>query len=339
MAKRPSSWVNLQDYLGLNQEAGQEMGQRLVGDVGADAQQAGSDIRSAQRKFGQQSRDGTLHGPLDLSGTNLSYSVEDAQRLAGGGYQGPESLGEVNGDLYGQVKDAVSRVKNAQDSSMRGGELAKVYGGQAGSGPGGSGLDSFLTGQTSAAELSGLGDAWGGLQSTLDIADQGAMKQADAATDASNAAAKQWSEAGPADPKAGEAGQWRPKGYGSYHEFMDKGGMGQAHEAAMYASPADWATRAAGELGYDGENVSQIFSKMFGANGNQQGGTGDWSTGNLRSAARLVQDQYGDKPVQAWFDSLTPEAWQEMMNTGNAGGQARKMRKWLSENGYNKIRG
>jgi hypothetical protein len=351
MAKRPSSWVNLQDYLDLNRDAGAAMGQQLVGDVSNTARKAGEAITSAETQFGYSAAAGVNGAPDDAArvhGKNANlYSPEEAQARAMGGYTGPESLGDISPDLYGQVQDAVARVKAAQDPAMMGGQLAQAYGGQAGSGAGGQGLDAFLTGATSAAELSGLNTSYGGLMDTLGIGEKDAHAMAGKYEQQSDANAQKWANLvpilkgdGTAATDASKPGQWRPNGYDSYHQFMDKGGLGQVHEAAMYASPADWATRGLGELGYDGENASQLYVKMFGGgvSGNQQGGTGDWGTGNLRSAARLVQDQYGDKAVQAWFDGLTPEAWQEMMNTGNAGGQARKIRKWLSEHGYSRIR-
>lgn len=353
MAKRPSSWVNLQDYLDLNQEAGAEMGQRLVGDVGAQAAKAGGAITSAETEFGYKSRAGTLGDPDDAArvhGANANlYSPEEAQAMAMGGYSGPNSLGDLNPDLFGQVQDAVSRVKAAQDPALMGNELAKAYGGQAASGAGGNALDAFLTGQTSAAALSGLNDSYGGLMESLGIAEKGAMEKAAKATERSNEAANKWSELVPilkghGETEAGEEGQWRPEGYTDWKSFIDptiksEKEVGQfAHEAAMYASPADWATRGLGELGYDGENVSQLFSKMFGANGNQAGGTGHWNIGNLRSASRLVQDQYGPQAMEAWFNSLDEKSWSDLMNKGNAGAQARLIRAWLNDNGYQRLR-
>lgn len=319
MAKRPSSWVNLQDYLGLNQEQGAEMGSRLASDVGAQASKAGTQITYA-----------------DIADQYASGAGASAS-----GYSGPNSLSDINAGLYGQVRDAASRVKNAQDPNMMGSEIASAYGGQAAGGAGGSALDAFLTGQTSSAALTGLQDSYGGLMNSLGIAENAAGGRADAGRAKSQqmGAAAAAAAAGAPEAGADSPTAWTPPGYKDLHAFMDNGSAGQyAHEAAMYASPADWITRGMGEAGYDGENVSQIFTKMFGANGNESGGTGDFSVGNLRSGARLVQDQYGPDALNAWFKSLTPESWKELMNKGNAGAQARLIRAWLQEHGYERLR-
>jgi hypothetical protein len=346
MAKRPSSWVNFQDYLGLNQDQGAEMGQRLVADVGAQASKAGQEMTSAEREYGYRVGAGTLGGPDDnafVNGKNSNlYGDGEAAAKAEGGYTGPQSLDDLNPDLYGDVKDAVSRVKNAQDPNMIGTELAKAYGGQAAGGAGGSALDAFLTGQTSSAELSGLNDSYGGLMDSLGIAEKDAGAQADAATTKSQAAAQRWADlaAGKTEGAAasGDA-PFKPGGYADLRSFMDSGSAGQyAHEAAMYASPVDWITRGLGELGYDGQNVSELGAKVFGADGTEASGTGDFTIGNLRSGARLVQDQYGPDALNAWFKALTPESWKQLMGKGNAGAQARVIRAWLSEHGYQRLR-
>ncbi|MBK7864320.1 MAG: hypothetical protein IPJ65_38120 [Archangiaceae bacterium] len=158
-------------------------------------------------------------------------------------------------------------------------------------------------------------------------------RQAAAANQANdtNAANYQWNKDHPAQAPAGPDAPWHPEGYTDLRSFMDSGEAGEyAHEVAMDISPVDWLTRAMGEAGYDGENTSQLFAEKFGANGNQAGGTGDFNTGNLRSAARLVQSQLGDKALNYWYQHLTPEMWQSYMNLGNAGAMAREMRAWLS---------
>lgn len=146
-------------------------------------------------------------------------------------------------------------------------------------------------------------------------------------------------EANRASEMPEERGPWAPEGYTDFKSFidapiddvMDAGAY--AHEGAMYASPADWLTRALGEAGYNGENASQLFSKAFGADGNKNG---TWQTGNLRAAVRTLQDEYGPEALEFWWNSMTPEMWQAYQDLGNAGAMSREIRAWLESAGYRK---
>lgn len=199
MAKRLSSFVNLQDYLDLNREKGAEMGANVVDLVGGQAGKAGGAINSAQRRFNVGAEAGTLGGPDANAwnqGSNM-YTADQAAKKSAEGYTGPKSLSDVDENLYGQVADAVGKVKAAQSQDERGGVIAEAYKGQSASGAGGSALDSFLTGATSSAELSGLGTKYGGLMDTLGIAEGKAQDTAAGAEKKSAANAAQWAKLQP----------------------------------------------------------------------------------------------------------------------------------------------
>lgn len=209
--RRNSDWVNLQDYLGLNQEQGEEMGNRVYNDVEAGAQQAGRAIGNASTKFQYGADTGTLRGP-DENAFNQSsnvYTSGQAGQKAQAGYSGPQSLADVDANLGTTVGDAVQRVQNAQTQGGIGQELQKSYGDKAATGTGGSALDSFLTGATSSARLSGLQTSYGGMMGTLDATDADAAKRAAAATAKSKVAASRWADLTPVlkenEAKAAEA--------------------------------------------------------------------------------------------------------------------------------------
>lgn len=199
MAYRPSSWVNLQTLLDLNRGAGEEMGNRVVQNVGEQANKAQRGISSATNRFDAASDAGTLGGP-DANAWNQSsnmYTADYARERSGQGYGGPGSLSDVDDKLYGQVADAVSKVKAAQDPTLSGGVISEAYNGQVGSGAGGRALDAFLMGSTSSAQLSGLGDTYGGLMDTLGAAEKSANERAAANTAKSKANAAQWAKLAP----------------------------------------------------------------------------------------------------------------------------------------------
>lgn len=199
MAYRPSSWVNLQTLLDLNRGSGEEMGSRVVENVGEQANKASRGISSARTRFDTASDAGVLGGP-DANAWNQSsnmYTADYARDRAGQGYSGPGSLSDVDDKLYGQVADAVSQVKAAQDPSLSGGAISAAYKGQVGSGAGGRALDSFLMGSTSSAALSGLGDSYGGLMDTLGLAEKSATERAAKGTATSKTNAAQWGKLAP----------------------------------------------------------------------------------------------------------------------------------------------
>lgn len=201
MARRPSSWVNLQDYLGLNADQGQEMGNRVASNIQDDARAAGNKISSDQRKFGYASQGSEVGGPDEQAFGNASanlYSSGQAQANAQRGYAGPQTLDDMDAGLSGQVSDAVARIQGAQGvGQSAGNELRKTYGGQAATGTGGSALDSFLMGSTSGDTFGALNSNYGDLQTKLGLANTQAGSQADAARARSTAAASRWGELAP----------------------------------------------------------------------------------------------------------------------------------------------
>lgn len=203
MARR-SSWVNLQDMLGLNASAGEEMGQRVTDDIAGQAQLAGRDLGRAEDDFNRQSDFGVLGGPdedafarAERGDTGNYHTEAEARAKSTQGYSGPKHISDVNAGLSGQVADAVARVRNAQTSTGLNQELSKSFGAQAASGTGGGALDTFLTGRSSSAALSGLSDNYGGLMDKLGLAEEAAARRVQKGEEASAASAKRWGELTP----------------------------------------------------------------------------------------------------------------------------------------------
>lgn len=137
-----TGFVNWDTYLGLNQGAGQQMGQGLVSDISAQ----GEGVKSGLGSLSEQATSQVQAGGL------------------GSGYKGPTSLQEVNPTLYGNLQSQASEV--GSKARAAGGEglgtlIRQQYApGQAYSG-GQQAFDAFLAGATTGNELRGLGNKYG----------------------------------------------------------------------------------------------------------------------------------------------------------------------------------
>jgi hypothetical protein len=316
MAGNPSSWVNLQDYLGLNQDQGAQMASDVYQQTEDKAEKAGTQLNSDVNNYNHAVASGTPKGP-NADGSAAQYT-------------GPTDLASYDPSLEGNVSDAIQKMQQTADPNQRGYVLQETYGSRAGQSVGDNAFDSFLmNGGPGGAQLDTFGQKYKDLQNALGLDEQNAYDSAQKAI-ATSATSGQPAAAKTPDTSS----SWHPGDYQTLQQFMDQGSASQyAHEVAMDASPVDWLTRGLGELGYNGENASQLFAGKFGANGNSDL---SWNIGNLRSAARLVQAQYGDDALSSWFKSLTPDTWKQYMDLGNAGAQARVMRAWLESNGHHK---
>lgn len=124
-SRRGTGYVNLQQYLGLNQGGAQALGQGL----GQQVYQQGRDAQNAIDAAGMEARNQALGGIPN----------------PGGAYSGPGSFGDAAdvGALTNQVAEAQKTARAAQDQSGRAELLAQKYGPNTW---GGSQLDSALAG-------------------------------------------------------------------------------------------------------------------------------------------------------------------------------------------------
>lgn len=321
-----------------------------------------SNLAALQAKSGPQAVFGETEDPNSPFRTGLTAAATQ------NGPQGPKSVEDMLGEkawgsLLGQTKAAEDQ---ARSLGSEGGVQSLIQRGAVGpstnsafdaaltSGAGGAGFRQ--TAKANAGLTNKLGannaasqNAWQRLsgdvsnaQNDKRITDAAARgnEQIDAANKANAAAAAKAAADQAAANKPPEP--WRPEGYTDWKSFIDpnindanKAGQ-YAHEAAMYASPVDWLTRGLGELGYNGENASQLYAGAMGGGAANGNGNGTWQQGNLRSAARLVQDEYGPEAMQYWWEHMTPQMWQGYMDLGNAGAMARDMRAWLESAGFKK---
>lgn len=292
MPTRPSNWVNLQDYLDLNRESGEEMGGRVVANVGQQASGAGQAVDSAGKLFDLRSMQGTLMGPSGSGEENgHRYTADDARAKAEQGYSGPNSLADVNEKLYGQVADAVSKVKAAQDPNQQAGVIREAYGNQVASGTGGSMLDTFLMGQTSGAALSGLGDQYGGLMDTLGLAEKKAGDTAKKNTATSKASASAWGAMVPGLEEealrqmeakaAGERAMAELQFQIDYQQEQQYGhgnsyGRGGVTDSAHQIDPRELAYMQGNGAEYDAAHPAQPWDYAADWGGNLPQNGGDW---------------------------------------------------------------
>lgn len=188
MAKKPSSWVNFQDYLGVNQDSGQAMADAVAGNVSQTADAARGALQTAQ---------GTVQRAASQAGTGrvAAGSASDASMgAAGSGYSGPESLDATNTDLAGQIADAQARVARSGTSGGQAQILGEVYGKAGGpAGVGGGALDSaLLSGVGGGATMRGLQTSYGKLGDEYAGAQKMAGEQVAAGKQAAAAQKGRW---------------------------------------------------------------------------------------------------------------------------------------------------
>lgn len=182
--RAPGGYVNLQELLGLNQKQGEEMGQKLLQPVQGQAQDAQSGILGAQSAFTQKRKAGTLQYQPGMT-------QEQAGQKMGGYYSGPQSLGEVNPNLSGQVQQASDAVKRVQSNTGRA-SILKQQQKQSGYGTTAANFDAYLAGAGAQPQLTDLQQRYGGLSDMLGLAEDNAHAQAAKAIADSNAAANEY---------------------------------------------------------------------------------------------------------------------------------------------------
>ncbi len=161
MVKKPSSWVNFQDYLGVNQDQGRAMADQVASNVTKTVGAAKTQLSGAKSKL----KNGAMMGSADSTLGDPNTSGGAKARAQGAQYGGPESLDAADPTLAGNVGDAVARLQKAGTGTGRSDILREGYGqGMGGAGTGGSALDSaLLSGVDSGAAMRGLESDYGTL--------------------------------------------------------------------------------------------------------------------------------------------------------------------------------
>lgn len=188
MPKKPSSWVNFQDYLGVNAEGGQAMADRVAGNVGAQAGSAATALQTAA---------GTVKNRTAAQGKAPVQAGSSADATIGGAnaaYSGPESLDAVDPNLGKTIADASARVKRAGTAGGQANILSELYGpAQGPAGVGGGALDSaLLSGVGGGATMQGLQSQYGKLGEQYAGAQKTAADQIASGKSAATAAQGQW---------------------------------------------------------------------------------------------------------------------------------------------------
>lgn len=187
MPKKPSSWVNFQDYLSLNDEGGQAMADKVAGNVGTQAGAAQNSLQSAQGAVKQRT---ASQGKAPVQ---AGSSADAAIGGAGAAYSGPESLDAVDPNLGKTIADATARVQRAGTAGGQSSMLGELYGAQGPAGVGGGALDSALmSGVGGGATMQGLQSQYGKLGEQYTGAQKTAADQIAGGKQSATAAQGQW---------------------------------------------------------------------------------------------------------------------------------------------------
>lgn len=187
--QRPSSWVNLQDYLDLNKDQAAEMGNKLNASLREKGAGARQQIGKASNAFQSQADAAAFADPNAKNPSGFGYNTmaaptaAQARTLAATEYKGPRQLSDVDPNVSAAVGDAMARLNAAKTTSgaatlMQ--DAAKspssYYGATAG------GLDALLAGQGAAnASLAATQAEFGGLGAELGLAADKAAQTGDSA--------------------------------------------------------------------------------------------------------------------------------------------------------------
>jgi len=139
--QRGSGFVGLQNYLGLNQQAGQRMGNELAQQVEQQGSAARGAIDTAAQDFRQRAGVGQQYGAIGSS-PDAMRNVEQANRVLGG----PTQFGDTSA-LALQAANAQRTAQMAGSGAGRQVLLAKQYGQGGNYTTGARMLDSALAGR------------------------------------------------------------------------------------------------------------------------------------------------------------------------------------------------
>lgn len=186
---RGTGFTSLKQYLELNPESAQRMGDELVGGVNAKGTAAQQGINAAKDTFDAKAAAGTAKYE-----DGATTSADALARAEGATYKGPTSLREVaDVDALGkQATEAINRSRALTSDADRAVLLGERYGSNGSYTPGAVGLDAFLAGRGAGGRAQEASSRWAGLRGALGLAETGAVARADTARADSATAAEQY---------------------------------------------------------------------------------------------------------------------------------------------------
>lgn len=141
---RGTGFVSLADYLNLNREGAQRMGDELAGDVS----QRGTASQKAIQDYGTTFNGQVAAGTPVYDATGIKTEDEANKAAEGATYKGPQQWDAETAKTLGtQAGDAAQRARMAASEYGRGTLLQQRYAPNGGYSAGAAGLDSFLAGR------------------------------------------------------------------------------------------------------------------------------------------------------------------------------------------------
>lgn len=198
-----SNFVSFDRYFDANKQSAGATADKLASGIQADASKAKSQIGGLQSQFNKGMQQGGVSAPVahgygyvESQGRPLAgkdgkpISVAEAQRLAGSGYTGPNSLTDVDGyeGVSGAVKTAGEKAANLGSQAGTQAQLAAMQTGAYSQGQ--SAFDAALTNRAGGDRFNQLRGQFGALSQYLDGAVLQSGEQATAASTRSANAAK-----------------------------------------------------------------------------------------------------------------------------------------------------
>jgi len=299
-ARKPSSWVNFQDFLGVNRDSGQAMAQRVSGNVGEKAQgardalgSAASDVQRATSRAGQ--------GPVQASSS--ADAAIGAQKAT---YSGPESLDAANTGLAAQIADAQSRVARAGTAGGQAQLLGETYGKSRGPATvGGGALDSALL--SGVGGVQGLQTQFGKLGDEYATAQKTAAGQVAGGRAAAKAQQTQWDAL-----RQKLAGEEAARGDAA-QQANDNAAFEAKWAAAQGSNTIDEVNRAFGSLNSIMSPITQVAENT----GNRDP-IADWGrqlidpNAGKASGATRGQKIWWQPQHKAVYRQMDPAQWQEL---------------------------
>jgi hypothetical protein len=306
----PAGFLNIGRVLEANQGAGSQMANALAGDARAQGAGVQNDLEMAKEKFGAASQSGSVQGPATGVGENpynpFSHPKEYAEHNAGvgsgyeatrgqygstgQGYQGPNSIGEMDPELAGRARDAGQAAKNLGTNTGRLTATRQKYG----KGTGyyssqGAGMDAFLAGATGEQTLSDTAKEFGGLEDQFEGLNAESAAEAEELKAQSAANEKLWDqydqdkakydfdqkapERAAADEKARKEAEQKAKVEGrgakkeSWEEYSQYRPENALRTASEYMNPVDWILNATGNKTMTQAITPQVEAGVNGAIG------------------------------------------------------------------------
>lgn len=191
-SQRGTGFVNLSQWLGLNQGSAKAMGDALADDVEAKGGTFNADLNTANTEFDKKLKDAGEFGIP--AGTVTSTQAAELGARRWGGPDGFDA--DTNNRLYGDATAAQNTANATGTNVGRQTLLQKHYGGQ--NTWGGGALDAALAGSGGGAgRMAASRGAYGRLVASLPSVQQGARDKATTAKDTFNQTVSNWAGAVP----------------------------------------------------------------------------------------------------------------------------------------------